>query len=46
MADHNDPNAVNSLFSEIGVSAAELNGGKYHVEMLNLAEPWPKDYHR
>ena len=45
MADHNDPSAVTSVFSEIEVSAAELNGRKYHLEMLNLAQPWPKDYH-
>jgi hypothetical protein len=24
MADHNDPNAVNSIFSDIDVSAADL----------------------
>ena len=26
MADHNDPNAVNSIFSDIDVSAADLYG--------------------
>jgi hypothetical protein len=24
VADHNDPNAINSIFSDIGVSAADL----------------------